>query len=454
MSAVPPPDQMPTGPVSAIVLAAGMGTRMKSDLPKVMHRLAGLPMIKHVTSMLETAGAERIVVVTAPGMDDVADTVQPHQTAIQTPALGTGHAVAAAREALGEVEGTVLVVFGADPTLRPETVRAMIERREANDDPAVVVLGFRTADPALYGRLIADDTGALSAIVEARDATPEQLEINLCNGGAMAISAKHLWPLIDAIGNENAKNEYYLTDIVAIARNAGCGCAVVEAPEGEFIGVDSRADLADAEALIQQRLRKRALDGGATLIDPASVFLSADTQIGRDVVIEPNVFIGPGVTIGDRVTVHAFCHLEKTSIGADTSVGPFARLRGNAEIGAGARIGNFVEMKNVTFGDGAKASHLAYVGDSTVGEKANIGAGTITCNYNGFQKSRTEIGAGAFIGSNTALVAPVKVGKGAIVGAGSTVTKDVGDDDLAVTRAEQRNVTKGAARYRARQKDT
>ncbi|MEQ8666921.1 MAG: bifunctional UDP-N-acetylglucosamine diphosphorylase/glucosamine-1-phosphate N-acetyltransferase GlmU [Rhodospirillales bacterium] len=452
MSAPIPSEKTPAGPISAIVLAAGLGTRMKSDTPKVMHRIAGQPLVRHVVDAVEAIGAGKIVVVTGDDMDDVRDVVAPHPTAIQHERLGTGHAVAAAREAFGEADGTVLVLFGADPLIEPATLAEMVRRCEAGDDPAVVVLGFRPAEPGLYGRLIADRNGTLTAIVEARDATDEQLAIELCNAGAMAIKGERLWRLIDGIDNDNAKNEYYLTDIVALARDAGDVCAVIEASGEEIIGVDSRADLAEAEAIMQQRLRRRALDGGATLIDPASVFFSADTKIGRDVVIEPNVFFGPGVTIGDNVTVHAFCHIEQTTIGAGTTVGPFARLRGKARIGEGVRIGNFVEMKNVAFGDGAKASHLAYVGDSTVGAKANIGAGTITCNYDGINKNRTEIGAGAFIGSNTALVAPVRIGKDAIVGAGSTVTKDVGDAELALTRAEQRNVPDGATRFRARQK--
>jgi len=446
-------DHSHTG-VTGIVLAAGMGTRMKSDLPKVMHRIAGQPLVRHVIDGLEAVGAGRIVVVVSDNMTDAPDVVAPHPVAIQRERLGTGHAVAAAREAVGEIEGTVLVLFGADPLIEPATLRAMIERREAADNPAVVVLGFRPEDPGLYGRLIADGQGTLSAIVEARDATPEQLEIELCNAGAMAIDGSRLWPLIDALGNDNAKGEYYLTDIVGLARESGAVCAVVEVDGDEVIGVDSRADLAAAEAVMQRRLRARALEAGVTMIDPETVYLSADTVLGRDVVIEPNVFIGPGVSIGDAVTVHAFSHIEKSSIAAGTRIGPFARLRGGVRVGENVRIGNFVELKNAEMGAGSKASHLSYVGDATVGEKANIGAGTITCNYDGINKHRTEIGAGAFIGSNTALVAPVSVGSGAMVGAGSTITKDVADDDLAVTRAEQRNVAGGAAKIRQRKRKT
>ncbi len=438
--------------VTGIVLAAGKGTRMKSDRPKVMHRIAGQPLVRHVIDNLEAVHADRIVTVVSEDMIDAADVVAPHAIAIQRKRLGTGHAVAAARKALGNVDGTVLVLFGADPLIEPETLNAMIARREDNDNPAVVVLGFRPVDPGLYGRLIADNQGTLSAIVEARDATPEQLEIDLCNAGAMAIDGARLWSLIDRLDNDNAKGEYYLTDIVGLARDDGDVCAVIEADSSEVIGVDSREDLAAAEAVMQQRLRARAMANGVTMIDPDTVFLSADTNLGRDVVIEPNVFIGPNVHIGDGVKIRAFCHIENTVIGPHTSVGPFARLRGGTDIGENCRIGNFVEMKNAAFSTGAKAAHLTYVGDAGVGENANIGAGTITCNYDGINKHRTEIGASAFIGSNTALVAPVRVGAGAIVGAGSTITRDVPDGDLAVTRAEQKNLADGAKRIRERKR--
>lgn len=443
----------PSEPVAAIILAAGLGTRMKSKTPKVMHKIAGQPLVRHVIGALEAIDAAHITVVVSEDMPDADKVVAPHPTAIQYERLGTGHAVAAARESFGARTGTVLVLFGADPLIEPATLRQMVLRREADDNPAVVVLGFKPEDPGLYGRLIADEgTGRLNAIVEARDATPEQLAINLCNAGAMAIDAERLWPLIEAIGNDNVKGEYYLTDIVGLANDAGYACAMIEADSEEIIGVDSRADLAKAEAILQNRLRSRALDAGVTMTDPSSVFLSADTVLGKDVIIEPNVFLGPGVVVEDDVIIHAFTHLENTRIGSGTTVGPFARLRGGTDIGADCRIGNFVEMKNTAFSDGAKASHLSYVGDSAVGARANIGAGTITCNYDGFNKSRTDIGPGAFIGSNSALVAPVKIGAGAIVGAGSTITKNVEDDALAVTRAEQRNLKDGAAKFRTRRK--
>lgn len=433
---------------TAIILAAGMGTRMKSDIPKVMHPLAGRPMINHVLAKLEHLGISNICTVISPAMDSVAAAVAPHATAIQHKALGTGNAVLSAREVVGDVEGDVLVLFGADPLVSPETLSRMLERRRATDNPAVVVLGFQPQEPGAYGRLVTDPAGNLEAIVEAREATPEQLAIPLCNAGFMAIDGAKAWNLLERIGNDNAKGEYYLTDIIALARADGDSCALVEGCEDELHGVDSRADLALAEQYVQHALRQAAMDGGSTLIDPDTVYFSHDTVLGRDVVIEPNVFLGPGVVIDDNVTIKAFSHLENSTIAANVSIGPFARLRGGVEIGESSRIGNFVEIKNATFAAGAKMAHLSYVGDASVGAKANIGAGTITCNYDGVNKSHTDIGAGAFIGSNTALVAPVRIGENAIVGAGSTITKDVEADSLAVTRAEQRTVPGWAAKFR------
>ena len=439
---------MNTANTTAIILAAGMGTRMKSCLPKVMHPLAGRPMINHVLAKLEDLGIPDICTVISPGMENVANAVAPHPTAIQHEAIGTGNATMAARETLGDITGDVLVLLGADPLVSPETLMRMLARRRADDNPAVVVLGFRPPEPGAYGRLVADDGGNLEAIVEAREATPEQLSIEVCNGGVMAIDGEKIWSLLERVGNDNAKGEYYLTDIVALARADGDTCAFVEGHVDEQHGIDSRADLAVAEQLVQRDLRKAAMAGGCTLIDPETVYFSYDTRLGHDVVIEPNVFFGPGVVVGDHVTIRAFSHLEGCRLAKNASVGPYARLRPGAEIGEGARIGNFVEVKNATFGAGAKANHLSYVGDSSVGAKANIGAGTITCNYDGFDKSRTEIGEGAFIGSNTALVAPVSVGDGAIVGAGSTITRNVEGEALAVTRADQRSVPGWAARFR------
>ena len=449
------PDSRPAvAPAAAIVLAAGLGTRMNSRLPKVLHPLAGRPMIQMLLESITEAGVEKTVVVVGNGAEAVTAAVAPHATAVQAEQLGTGHAVLQARDLLcgrdkDQFDGDVLIVFGADPLITPETLRAMLARRRGDDAPAVVVLGFRPHDPALYGRLKTDASGALEAIVEARDATAEERAIGLCNSGVMCVAGKHLFQLLARVGNDNAKAEYYLTDIVALARADGLGCAVIEGAADELIGIDDRAGLADAEKIVQGRLRRRAMEAGATLTDPDTVYFSFDTRLGRDVSVGPNVVFGPGVDIGDNVTIRAFCHIEGAEIAAGAVIGPFARLRPGARLSEDVHIGNFVEVKNATLGAGAKANHLSYVGDATVGAMANIGAGTITCNYDGFFKHMTEIGAGAFIGSNTALVAPVKVGAGAVIGAGSTIAKDVAADALAVTRAPQRAVDGWAATNRA-----
>ncbi len=433
---------------SAIVLAAGRGTRMRSIQPKVMHKIAGFPLVTHVIRALTTAEINHITVVVGPEMAQVTTAVAPYQTVEQTSQSGTGDAVKAAFSELTEEDGTVLVLFGADPLIQPDTIKRMIARRQQADNPAVVVLGFRPEEPGAYGRLVSDDEDNLKAIIEAKEADAETLAIDLCNSGIMAIDRKHIKALVSGITNNNTKGEYYLTDIVAIARKAGHVCAFVEGDAEEFIGVDTRADLAAAELALQKRLRAKAMDVGATLIDPASVHLSADTEIGSDVVIEPFVVIAPGVRIEDGATIRAYSHLEGAHVSSGAVIGPYARLRPGAKIGEDAKIGNFVEVKNAVFEAGAKANHLSYVGDARVGAKANIGAGTITCNYDGYNKSHTDIGAGAFIGSNTALVAPVNVGDGAIVGAGSTIAKNVPDNALAVTRSPQKTLEGYAASYR------
>ncbi|MBT6095181.1 MAG: bifunctional UDP-N-acetylglucosamine diphosphorylase/glucosamine-1-phosphate N-acetyltransferase GlmU [Rhodospirillaceae bacterium] len=435
---------------AAIILAAGLGTRMKSDLPKVLHPLAGRPMILGLLESVAEIGAAPAVVVVSD--ERVADAVAPHPTARQGEQLGTGHAVLQARDALTGFDGNVLILFGADPLITPDTLQAMLARRRAEDAPGVVVLGFRPHDPALYGRLVCNDAGMLEGIVEARDATPSQLEIGLCNSGVMCVDGRLLFSLLDRVGNDNAKGEYYLTDIVALARADGLGCAVIEGDAEELIGIDDRIDLARAETIMQNRLRERAMQGGATLIDPASVTFSFDTSLGQDVTIGPNVVFGPGVDISNGVTIRPFCHIEGASVADGAVIGPFARLRPGAKLAENVRVGNFVEIKNATLETGAKVNHLTYVGDARVGEAANIGAGTITCNYDGFAKHFTDIGAGAFIGSNTALVAPVKIGDGAIIGAGSTIAKDVAGDALAVTRATQRQVDGWAGKFRSTKK--
>lgn len=442
---------MTTRACAAIILAAGMGTRMKSALPKVLHPVANRPMISHILAALETLSPERTVVVVSPGMAQVAETVAPAETAVQTEALGTGHAVIAARDAMAGFDGDVLVLFGDTPLLTPETMHKMVEARRAADNPAVVVLGFRPDDAAEYGRLVTRPDGGLQAIVEHRDASAEQREIGLCNAGIMAIDGAVMFSLLDAITNENSKGEYYLTDIVEIARGQGLVCSVVESPDPvEVMGVNGRVQLAEAEAALQARLRARAMENGVTMTAPETVWLSADTVIGRDVSIEPNVFFGPGVTIGDNVTIRANCHIDQATVADGCIIGPFARLRPGATLEGDAHIGNFVEIKAALIEQGAKVNHLSYIGDARVGAKANIGAGTITCNYDGFFKDHTDIGAGAFIGSNTALVAPVKVGDGATVGAGSVITSDVSPDSLAVGRGRQRGVDGWAKSFRER----
>ncbi len=433
---------------AAVILAAGLGTRMESAIPKVLHRLAGRPMLSHLLATLGPLGFDPVVVVTGKGMDAVTEAAAPHRTVVQDPPLGTGHAVLAAKDALDGFTGDVLVLFGADPLITPETITRVLAARKQNPQPAIVVLGFRAGDPGApgfhYGRLITTPNGSLEAIVEAGDAAPEQLAITLCNSGVMLIGGKHLWGLLDRLGDDNAKGEYYLTDIIALARGDGLPCAVVEGDEAELIGIDSRADLARAEATVQNQLRLAAMAKGATLTDPGSVTFNFDTQLGRDVTIGPNVVFGPGVVVGDDVEIRAFCHIEGAVIASGAIIGPFARLRPGADIAGGAHIGNFVEIKNAAIETGAKVNHLTYIGDARVGAGANVGAGTITCNYDGIAKHHTDIGRGAFIGSNVALVAPVKVGDGAMVGAGSVITKDVAKDSLAVTRAGQREIKGGA----------
>ena len=438
---------------AAIILAAGMGTRMKSALPKTLHAIAGRPMLYLLLDTVEALGLDRVVVVSGPELESHEDDIAAHPAnpaiAYQTERLGTGHAVLAARRALPDFGGDALILFAGDPLITADTCRTVLARLRGAGEPAVVVVGKRPEEPGKAGRLVTSDGDQLDRIVEARDASPEELAIPLCNAGVMAVGRGQLFPLLDRVTNDNAKGEYYLTDIVGLARSDGATCAHVEAPDEEVMGIDTRADLARAEAIVQERLRSAAMDAGATLVDPATVYLSWDTRLGRDVTVGPNVIFGPGVTVGDNVTIRAFCHLEGASVSDGAIVGPFARLRPGTDIGVDAHIGNFVEIKNAVVGQGAKINHLSYVGDASVGPAANIGAGTITCNYDGYLKHRTEIGAGAFIGSNASLVAPVAVGAGAVIGAGSVITKDVGDGNLAVARGEQRQIEDWTALSRA-----
>jgi bifunctional UDP-N-acetylglucosamine pyrophosphorylase / glucosamine-1-phosphate N-acetyltransferase len=440
---------------AAVVLAAGEGTRLNSACPKVLHEIAGQPMIRHVLEALRPLEPAETVVVVGRGMDAVGRAVAPARIVTQFPPRGTADAVRAARPALAEVLAadeidTVLVLFGDTPLLRSETIAALLGARYGAPAAAVAVAGMRPADPAPYGRLVQDRDGALLRIVEAKDAGAGERAIGLCNGGIMALDRRRAVPLVDRIGNDNAKREYYLTDIVALAYAEGLPCRVVELPAEEVLGVNTRAELAAAEALMQDRLRRRAMEGGATLVAPQTVFLAADTRLGRDVVVEPNVVFGPGVTVADNVRILAFSYMEGADIATGAIVGPFARLRPGAVLERDVHVGNFVEVKASRLGAGVKASHLSYLGDSEIGAGTNIGAGTITCNYDGFNKFRTIIGEHAFIGSNTALVAPVRVGDGAYVASGSVVTLDVPPDALTIARARQVDKPGRAAELRAR----
>jgi len=440
---------------AAIILAAGSGTRMKSAIPKVMHPVAGRPIVAHLLASLEPLMPAATVVVIGPRMESVARLVAPAKSVVQDPPLGTGDAVAAGLASLagrlapeGDIE-TVLVLFGDTPLLTTDTLSLLLDERQSTD-AAIVVGALRPPDPGAYGRLVLGPEGRLERIVEAADATAQERAIGLVNGGIMAIAARHAADLVGALDRNNAKAEFYLTDIVAIARRGCLACRVVELPAGELAGINTRADLAAAEALMQQRLRGRAMMAGATLIAPETVFLSADTRLGHDVVVEPNVVFGPGVAIGDGARIRSFSHLEGAFVGAQSIVGPFARLRPGAVLDEDVHVGNFVEIKAAHLGAGVKASHLSYIGDASVGAGTNIGAGTITCNYDGVNKWRTTIGERAFIGSNTALVAPVVVGAGAIIAAGSVVTRDVPADALSVARGQQVDKPGRAALIRSR----
>ena len=422
----------------AIVLAAGEGTRMRSSTPKVLHRVADRTLIDHVLSTAKAAGGAALAVVIGPDHAAVAEEAKriAPQVSIyrQGERLGTAHAVLSAREALVQPPDDVLVMFGDTPLIRVETLQRL--RAALADGAAVAVLGFTPADPTGYGRLVTDSRG-LAAIREHKDATEAERAIGFCNGGLMALAGKHALAILERIGNRNANREYYLTDAVAIARDMGLTAVAIETSEDDVRGINTKAQLAEAEAVMQKRLRAAAMEAGVTLVAPETVFLSSDTRLGKDVVIEPNVVFGPGVTVDDGAVIRSFSHLEGAHVGKGARVGPFARLRPGAKLGEDVHIGNFVEVKAATVENGAKANHLAYIGDARVGAGANIGAGTITCNYDGFSKHRTDIGAGAFIGTNSSLVAPVKIGDGAYIGSGSVITRDVPADALAVERAQQ-----------------
>ncbi len=428
----------PAPALAVIVLAAGKGTRMKSDLHKVLHPIAGRPMLEHLLDGAAQLAPERQVIVAGHGRDQLEAALAGRATiALQEPQLGTGHAVLQAQAALAGFDGDVLILYGDVPFVRAETMRTMIDRLNQADTPAVVVLGFRPEDALQYGRIIAED-GHIAKMVEFKDANPAERAATLCNSGLMAAKATDLFALLTQVGNDNAQGEYYLPDIVNIAQAQGRACAVVETDdEYEVAGINARGELAQAEARWQERRRTQAMADGATLVAPETVWFAWDTQLGRDVTVEPNVVFGPGVTVADAVTIHAFSHLEGATLETGVVIGPYARLRPGAVLKRNARVGNFVEMKKAVLGEGAKANHLTYLGDAIVGAGANIGAGTITCNYDGYFKHQTVIGERAFIGSNSALVAPVRIGADAIVAAGSAVSRDVADGELRLVRAEQ-----------------
>ncbi|RXF75026.1 bifunctional UDP-N-acetylglucosamine diphosphorylase/glucosamine-1-phosphate N-acetyltransferase GlmU [Hansschlegelia zhihuaiae] len=436
-----------------VVLAAGEGTRMRSDLPKVLHRAAGRTLIAHVLAAANEAGSGALAVVVGPGREDVADEARRFapeaKVFVQGERRGTAHAVLAAREAIGTEFDDVLVVYGDTPLVRPETLKRL--RAPLGHGASVVVLGFEARDPTGYGRLISRGDNVV-AIREEKDASDEERAIRLSNGGLMAISGAMALELLEKIGDRNAKGEFYLTDVVEVAVMSGLAVAVEAAPEDEVQGVNTRAQLAEVEAALQRRLRAAAMEAGATLVAPETVFFSHDTRLGRDVIVEPNVFFGPGVTVADRAVIHAFSHLEGASVGEGVSIGPFARLRPGAKMAAGSKAGNFVEVKNAEIGEGAKLNHLTYVGDASVGARANLGAGTVTCNYDGYSKHRTTIGADVFVGVNSALVAPVTIGEGSYVATGSVLTEDVPADSLALARARQVTKPGRAAQLKARLK--
>ena len=438
--------------VAAVVLAAGEGTRMRSARPKVLHEVAGRPMVAHVLAALAPIAPVATIVVIGQRQDAVAAAVAPAVTVVQHPPRGTGDAVRAAREALlPSLAGLddVIILYGDTPLLQSETIARLLDARRQSG-AAVAVAGMRPADPGPYGRLVLGAGGSVERIVEARDASAEEAAITLCNGGIMAVAAAQLFDLVGRLENINAKREFYLTDIVGIARGRDLPTSHVELPAEEVLGVNTRAELAEAEAAMQQRLRRRAMADGATLIAPETVFFSADTRLGRDVVVEPNVVFGPGVTIADNVRIRSFSHLDGATIDEGAIVGPYARLRPGAVLERDVHVGNFVEVKATRLGAGAKANHLTYLGDSDVGGGTNIGAGTITCNYDGFNKHRTVIGENAFIGTNTSLVAPVTVGDGAYIATGSVVTGDVPADALTIARARQVDKPGRAKELRAR----
>jgi bifunctional UDP-N-acetylglucosamine pyrophosphorylase/glucosamine-1-phosphate N-acetyltransferase len=437
---------------AVIILAAGQGTRMRSDTHKVLHPIASRPLLLHLLDRVDALGAERKVVVLGKGREQVEAALAGRDVtiAIQAEQKGTGHAVQQAEEALHGYEGPVIILYGDTPFVETETLRRMLDRLDGAEGPGIVVMASSPDDPLNYGRIILGEGDRIAKMVEFKDATDEERAVRLCNSGMMAVRSEDLFRWLGQVGNDNAASEYYLPDIVNIAAGEGRDAVVIEGDPYEAAGVNSRAELAHLELEWQRRRREQALVDGATLIDPESVWFAFDTKLGRDVTVEPHVVFGPGVDVADGAVIHAFSHIEGAKIGAKASIGPFARIRPGTNLAAKTKVGNFVELKKADVAEGAKINHLSYVGDASVGASANIGAGTITCNYDGFRKYGTVIGVGAFIGSNTALVAPVTVGDGAIVGAGSVITRDVEPDSLALERSEQKGIAGWARRFRER----
>ena len=437
---------------AVVILAAGQGTRMRSDTHKVLHPIAGRPLLLHLLDRVDAVGAERKVVVLGKGREQVEAAIAEKDAtvAVQSEQKGTGHAVQQTAGALADYDGPVIILYGDTPFVEPKTLRRMLERLDGDGGPGIVVLASSPADPLKYGRIILGEGDRIAKMVEYKDATDEERAVRLCNSGMMAVRSRDLFRWLAQVGNDNAAGEFYLPDIVNIAAAEGREAVVIEGDPYETAGVNSRAELAHLELEWQRRRREEALAEGATLIDPESVWFAFDTKLGRDVTVEPHVVFGPGVEVADGATIHAFSHIEGATIGGSASIGPFARLRPGTRLAENTKVGNFVELKKAEVAAGAKINHLSYVGDASVGPKANIGAGTITCNYDGFRKYGTVIGAGAFIGSNTALVAPVTVGERAIVGAGSVITRDVEPDSLAIERNEQKGIAGWARRFRER----
>jgi bifunctional UDP-N-acetylglucosamine pyrophosphorylase/glucosamine-1-phosphate N-acetyltransferase len=437
---------------AVVILAAGQGTRMRSDTHKVLHPIASRPLLLHLLDTVDRIGAKRRVVVVGKGRDQVEKALEGRDVTVghQAEQKGTGHAVLQAKAALDGYEGAVLVLYADTPFVEAATLERMLDRLDGGDGPGVVVLASCPEDPAAYGRIILGQGDRIAKMVEYRDATEEERAVRLCNSGMMAVRSDDLFRWLGQVTNDNAAGEFYLPDIVNIAAAEGREAVVIEGDAYETAGVNSRAELAHLELEWQRRRRERALQEGATLIDPESVWFAYDTKLGRDVTVEPHVVFGPGVEIADGATIKAFSHIEGASIGAKAAIGPFARIRPGTSLADHTKVGNFVELKKATVGVGAKVNHLSYVGDAKIGEHSNIGAGTITCNYDGFGKYRTVIGAGAFIGSNTSLVAPVTIGDGAVVGAGSVITADVEADSLAIERSEQKGIAGWASKFRER----